>query len=386
MKKIAFILSCIVLMASCEKIDSHYTYEETVPGTTVKESQLGKKISLQEFYNTTQGVLYQYSHAYPCIEEGGKVYYSTVPNDEPVLDGDIAHAYLEFKREYLKLYVCAYPGSTALYLTDYTYDEKSQLLDDVRHLNITDNIENKLIYLDRDYMIFETKGIAEHYRYCSDDAEFSRVVYKRFDKDLGEVDFVQDRRDIYATFPTVPDTEVSEEAISVFSPITHEQFLTITKDKVYHLQGEYLCLELDGVVKYIPNYLPLDQRNDYNLLNDIIGGTIDYYTFHDDYTSRYYYGIGADGEELAGLDKANYTFDEASQLLDCQRINANIVYADEESIVLEAPMSEFSIRSLQYLDIPMDYYPEECRFFDRTVLIRHTGELKEPTTVHDYRN
>ena len=35
MKKIASILSCIVLLASCEKIDEHYTYEATVPGTNV---------------------------------------------------------------------------------------------------------------------------------------------------------------------------------------------------------------------------------------------------------------------------------------------------------------------------------------------------------------
>lgn len=75
-KTVFFLFANLVLLCSCEEIDSHYTCEDVVPGTTIKESQLGKAISLQEFVNVTDGVYFAHLGSYPCVKDKDKVYYS----------------------------------------------------------------------------------------------------------------------------------------------------------------------------------------------------------------------------------------------------------------------------------------------------------------------
>lgn len=56
----------LVLLCSCEKSYGHYTYETTVPNTTIKKSQLGKVISLDDFLSVTDGVRYEHVRSYAC--------------------------------------------------------------------------------------------------------------------------------------------------------------------------------------------------------------------------------------------------------------------------------------------------------------------------------
>ena len=178
MKKIASILSCIVLLASCEKIDEHYTYEATVPGTNVQENQLHQTITFEQFQNVTEGIRYEYCHAYPCFENDGKVYYSTIKIEGPTYyDGCQFPIQVAFDAKQIMFYY-----AESLSYIDYTYDEATCLLNGFTHPGISDNKESKLIYANSEYLIFESKGIAQSHSYCSDNAEFSRVVYKRTDK------------------------------------------------------------------------------------------------------------------------------------------------------------------------------------------------------------
>ncbi len=383
MKKTAFILLAgLALLCSCEKIDSHYSYGETVLGTTIKENQLGQKITLQGFINATDGVRYEYIGTLPCIEDNGKVYYS-----QATVDNWYSGPYtlqIEFTRHYMKSYHG--PDMITLILSDYAFNEEKQELEGVYLPNIdyNDNTTSKLIYVDENYLIFETNGIANE-PYYSENSEFSRVVFARVTENLLYPERIHDIREIYATFPLVPYTAIKEKEVSDFEPITYDELLAITQDKKYHLQGKYLCLEDsdDTVMKYIPRDLPVDtdKSEDYNYWADMIGGTIDYYAFHNGYTSRYYYGIDGSGSELAGMDYANYTFDETSQLLSAQYVKGNVAYVSEACIILEAPLSEDYADVLDDLEIPQ----HNVRFFERTIFIHHPGELKEPTEINDYR-
>lgn len=64
-KTVFFLFANLVLLCSCEKFGGHYTYETTVPNTTIKESQLDKVISLDDFLSVTdasQKALIFYMH------------------------------------------------------------------------------------------------------------------------------------------------------------------------------------------------------------------------------------------------------------------------------------------------------------------------------------
>ena len=176
MKKIASILSCVVLLTSCEKLDEHYTFETTVPGTNVQENQLHQPITFENFQNATEGIRYEYYHGYPCFENDGKVYYSTIKKDGPQYYGCDFPRQIEFDAKQIQYYY-----AEALSYIDYTYDEATCLLKGFTHPGINDNGESKVIYVDSKYLIFETKGIAQHHDFCSDNAEFSRLVYKKTD-------------------------------------------------------------------------------------------------------------------------------------------------------------------------------------------------------------
>ena len=133
MKKTAFILLAgLALLCSCEKIDSHYSYGETVLGTTIKENQLGQKITLQCFINATDGVRYEYIGTLPCIEDNGKVYYS-----QATVDNWYSGPYtlqIEFTRHYMKSYHG--PDMITLILSDYAFNEEKQELEGVYLPNI----------------------------------------------------------------------------------------------------------------------------------------------------------------------------------------------------------------------------------------------------------
>lgn len=184
MKKIALILSCVVLSTSCEKIDEHYTYESTVPGTNVQENQLHQTITVKEFQNVTEGIRYEYLHAYPCFVNEGKVYYSTIKKETPTYYACDFPVQVAFDEKQIMFYY-----AESLSYIDYTYDETTCLLGGFTHPGISDNKESKLIYVDSECLIFETKGIAQYHNYCSDNAEFSRVIYQRTD-DLLIPDFI----------------------------------------------------------------------------------------------------------------------------------------------------------------------------------------------------
>ena len=388
MKKTVFtLLAGLALLCSCEKIDSHYTYEETVPGTTIKESQLGKALTHQEFLYATSEAYFVHQGSYPCIRNNGKVYYSNEMDETPMYGGMPLLTRRKFNRYYAECYewVLGETDSLTLFYMDYSFEDdmlKGLVLGD-----IADSKEYRVLYADKDYLIFETEGKTNN-NYNNEGSEFSRVVYKRATDELPQLPArLIDCRDVYASFSTVPATAVSEKSIADFKPITYNEYLTITSDKVYHKQGRYCCREKDGEVQYVPSVLPVDtsKGEEYNQLFEQIGGNINYYAFRDGYTERYYYGIDGHAKEIAGLDYSNYTFDEASQWLSCQYLEGNVAYADETCVILERPLPDYSAALLEdYMGLPKSY-TKGNQFFERTVLILHTQELKEPTEINDNR-
>ena len=179
--KNAFFIICSVLFiaTSCERIDSHYTYEATLPGTNVKENQLYQNITFEEFQSATEGVRYEYVRPYPCIIEEGKVYYSL--GEEKLYSGPYTRQ-VQFEGNSLHSYTFT-PGymDVRLTITDYTFDADKLTLHEMEHPYVTEGTVNKLIYVSNDYLIFETNGIADEAIYYTDKADFCRVVYKRTD-------------------------------------------------------------------------------------------------------------------------------------------------------------------------------------------------------------
>lgn len=176
MKRFIFALfTSIVLLCSCEKFSGHYTYETTVPNTTIKESLLGKVISLDDFLSVTNGVRYEHVRSYACRRTDGKVYYSHEIGD---VIGGIYSLQYQFYPNYLEKYIFSDALRKEVTLKNYTYDQESMRLTDMYHMDINENIENKLLYADKEYLIFETKGIVDGDIYYTKGAEFSRVVYR----------------------------------------------------------------------------------------------------------------------------------------------------------------------------------------------------------------
>lgn len=181
MRKTAFFLFAnLVLLCSCEKFGGHYTYETTVPNTTIKESQLGKVISLNDFLSVTDGVRYEHVRSYACRRADGKVYYSYEIGD--VIGGIYCLQY-QFYPSYMEKYIFSDALRKEVTLKNYAYDQETMRLTDMYHMDIYNNIENKLLYADKEYLIFETKGIVDDDIYYTKGADFSRIVYRSVEGD-----------------------------------------------------------------------------------------------------------------------------------------------------------------------------------------------------------
>lgn len=197
MRKISFILAGFALLCSCEKIDSHYTYEEVVPGTTVKESQLGETISHQEFVNVTHDAYFAHLGSYPCVMDKGKVYYSNEIDNSPCYSGTWTVNVLNFQTDHAEFYEWSFGGNTDARLSyiNYSYDEN--VLSGITLGQIADSKEYRVLYANDNYLIFETNG-KTHNKYNNEGSEFSRVVYTRttFSRIPEEVPEINDTIDL----------------------------------------------------------------------------------------------------------------------------------------------------------------------------------------------
>ena len=196
MRKISFILAGIVLLCSCEKIDSHYTYEEVVPGTTIKENQLGKMISHQEFVNVTNDAYYAHLGSYPCVMDKGKVYYShEEKGDNPHYSGTWKVVRWKFCADYVESLEWFFGGNndSHLYYQDYSFD--ANVLSGIVLDEIVDSKEYRVLYVDKDYLIFETDGKTDN-GYNNEGSEFSRVIYKSTEAGISDLYVPQDTIDL----------------------------------------------------------------------------------------------------------------------------------------------------------------------------------------------
>ena len=175
MKKLVTFLASIALLCSCEKFEENYTYEDTVPNTIIKEAQLGQAISHEAFLEITDGIRYEHVRSYSCRKSDGKVYYSY--DIEPVFGG-IYDIQYQFYQDSYEQYIATDALTTEVVLRNYTYDDESTTLTDMYHRDIQENIENKLLYADKEYLIFETKGLVDDDRYYTKGADCSRIVYR----------------------------------------------------------------------------------------------------------------------------------------------------------------------------------------------------------------
>ena len=196
MRNVLTILAGIVLLCSCEKIDSHYTYEEVVPGTTVKESQLGKTISHQEFVNVTNDSYYAHSGIYPCVMDKGKVYYSNEEKgDNPHYSGTWKVVRWKFCADYVESLEWFFGGNndSHLFYQDYSFD--ANVLSGIVLDEIVDSKEYRVLYVDKDYLIFETDGKTDN-GYNNEGSEFSRVIYKSTEAGISDLYAPQDTIDL----------------------------------------------------------------------------------------------------------------------------------------------------------------------------------------------
>lgn len=197
MKK-TFIISLVSLglLYSCEKIDSHYTYEEVVPGTTIKESQLGKAISHQEFLDVTNGVYFAHLGSYPCVKDKDKVYYShEEKEDAPHYSGTWKEVRWKFYSDYVESLEWFFGGNndSHLFYQDYSFD--ANVLSGIVLDEIVDSKEYRVLYADKDYLIFETDGKTDN-GYNNVGAEFSRVIYKSTEAGISDLYAPQDTIDL----------------------------------------------------------------------------------------------------------------------------------------------------------------------------------------------
>lgn len=180
MRNVYFLLLPALLLVSCDKIDEHYTYEGIVPGTNILESQLGTQLTWKEFQEATKGVRYEYVRPYPCIEDNGKVFYSL--SEENLYSGPYTRQ-IQFEGDSLRYYTFT-PGYMDVVVTvdAYVFNVESQALYKIEHPRVEGNVKDKVIFVNGDYLIFETNGSAQTPWYYTDNADFCRVVYKAVDK------------------------------------------------------------------------------------------------------------------------------------------------------------------------------------------------------------
>lgn len=177
MRKLLFIPMAIAVLCSCEKTESFYVYEDVVPGTTIKESQLGK-ITHQEFLDATEGEYYTLAGCYPCIRSGRKVYYSKDKDDTPSYSGTFYGNIWRFKSDYLEQLEWWLGGNNNSLLSYMNYSYDGNVLSGILFDEIADSREYRVLYADKECLIFETDGKTDN-KYNNEGAEFSRLIYTK---------------------------------------------------------------------------------------------------------------------------------------------------------------------------------------------------------------
>lgn len=104
-----------------------------------------------------RGHRYEYYHAYPCLVNEGKVYYSTIKKDAPQYYGCDFPRQVEFDAKQIKYYY-----AEAFTYIDYTYDEATCLMKGLIYAGVSDNGESKVIYVSSEYLIFETEVLSSN--------------------------------------------------------------------------------------------------------------------------------------------------------------------------------------------------------------------------------
>lgn len=183
------------------------------------------------------------------------------------------------------------------------------------------------------------------------------------------------------SFDVIPLTSLSEQAVSEFKALTEGDFLATTGGGVYGQNIEYVCFRENGKTFYVP--VDFWEEPFYNVYEGLDGRTGRYITFYDGYTSVQYNTWDSKDAVIA---YHSYVFDEPTQKLVSEAVDGHevkenvytLVYADADYIVLESEIRDAAIERLEL--------PGNRDYFIRELLVRYTGELKEPTIVEDYRD
>ena len=175
MKKAFTILAGLALLCSCEKIESFYIYEDVVPGTTIKENQL-REVSYQQFVEATEGAYYNHRGSYPCKKLGNKVYYSNEIDNTPIYTGSWSVNVIKFQPTHVEDYWWLFPDIDSSTLSYIDYEYEGNVLSGINLREIVDCKENRVLYVDDEFLIFEVDGKTKN-RYNNEGSEFSRVVY-----------------------------------------------------------------------------------------------------------------------------------------------------------------------------------------------------------------
>ena len=182
MKKAVFtLLAGLALLCSCAKIlsdDGMAMRFDVVPGTNIKENQLGSKTYTDaEFKALVDGRCYKRIAGYDCYKDRGTYY--VIMHEE---DGEYIFNALEgcdgcgrdirlFKGDELTIW-CGSMGDESMWLYNYSFDK----------LYLVYGNKEYVAYIDEEYLITQRKfGV---FRESSLDAgaTFSRTVYQYTDK------------------------------------------------------------------------------------------------------------------------------------------------------------------------------------------------------------
>ena len=340
MNKTILFLASLILLCSCneDKLsrDGMAMRQNTVPGTNIRESQVGANhYTVEEFTDLVEGKRFYRIGVYDLYKKSGDAYYVIMgeeDNGDPVLNvlrrcEGCGRDIRQFDGDEM-IHWTGSLGYESTYLYNYIFTYATQ--------KISYGPRNEYVaFVNDEYMITQD-DVHWNFSYKAG-ATFSRTVYQIVEKkDLytGEFTDCREAADSGVLLDEIPQTGIEESQLNS-AEYSADRFAEITNGRCYECVAEYIVKKSDGAA-----YYAVVDRNDrgervYNLLEGCIGCERDVLKFNDDVLTHL---TGPSGYEQTGL--YNHSFDEASQRLCFGMYRPPVLYVDHDYLVVEYNLYE----------------------------------------------
>lgn len=184
-KKLVFVLASIVLLCACEKMPENGSVFTEVPGTTVKESVLSKRMyDLSVFY----GNEYRLNGLYNCCKSNHNTFYFKVSDNTTQYDESyniLSHIEglggksVQFEEDTVVLRTFVIPDGLYTTLLNYTY-ENCYIETEKGIYPLLESNSAQLLYIDTKWLILQINEVVDNVPTQNiNDASFSRLVFVR---------------------------------------------------------------------------------------------------------------------------------------------------------------------------------------------------------------